>query len=155
MRAFANGQPLVLRNPAATRPWQHVLEPLSGYLRVAEGLFAGEAIAEAWNFGPDESGVRTVGEVSAAMARLWGGTAQVRHEVDPLAPHEAGLLSLSSAKARQQLAWRPQWTVDQALQQTVHWYKAAAGAHPAAVCRMSLAQIADYQALLEGGHGIH
>ena len=155
MRAFAAGQPLTLRNPSATRPWQHVLEPLSGYLRVAEGLFAGEAIAEAWNFGPDESGVRSVGEVSATMAELWGRAAEVRHQIDPNAPHEAGLLSLTSAKARQRLGWRPQWNVDQALARTVDWYKQAENASVAAVLDLTLGQIAAYQGLLGGDRGVH
>lgn len=148
IRAFAAGQPLILRKPQATRPWQHVLEPLSGYLRVAEGLYRGEAIAEAWNFGPDEAGVRAVGEVAASMARLWGGSATVRHEIDPAAPHEAGLLSLTSAKARARLGWRPQWPIDEALAQTVDWYKAAQNASPAAVLALTRQQIAAYQTRL-------
>ncbi len=155
MRAFAAGKPLILRNPSATRPWQHVLEPLSGYLRVAEGLFAGEAIAEAWNFGPDESGVRTVGEVSADMARRWGGAAEVKYEIDPNAPHEAGLLSLTSAKARQRLGWRPQWSVDQALAYTVDWYKQAQNASVEVVLQLTLEQIAAYQNSLGGVRGVH
>lgn len=155
MRAFAAGQVLTLRNPSATRPWQHVLEPLSGYLRVAEGLFACEAIAEAWNFGPDESGVRSVGEVSADMAKLWGPAAEIRHQIDPNAPHEAGLLSLTSAKARQRLGWRPQWTVDQALDYTVGWYRQAQDASADSVLAMTLAQIAAYEALLGGQRGVH
>ena len=132
-----------------------MLEPLSGYLRVAEGLFAGEAIAEAWNFGPDESGVRSVGEVSATMAELWGRAAEVRHQVDPNAPHEAGLLSLTSAKARQRLGWRPQWSVDQALACTVDWYKQAENAPVAGVLELTLGQIAAYRNLLGGDCGVH
>jgi CDP-glucose 4,6-dehydratase len=154
MRAFASGQELVLRNPHATRPWQHVLEPLSGYLRVAEGMYGGEAIAEAWNFGPDESGVRTVGEVSATLAHCWGN-AHVRHEVSPNAPHEAGLLSLTSARARACLGWRPQWSVDEALRFTVDWYKSAKNASVAEVNAMTLAQILAYQQRMEVVSGVH
>ena len=154
MRAFASGQELVLRNPRATRPWQHVLEPLSGYLRVAEGMYVGEAIAEAWNFGPDESGVRTVGEVSATLAQHWGN-AHVRHEVSPNAPHEAGLLSLTSAKARACLGWQPQWGVDEALRFTVDWYKSAKNASVPDVNGMTLAQIFAYQQRMEAVSGVH
>jgi CDP-glucose 4,6-dehydratase len=155
VRAFLTGQPLTLRNPSATRPWQHVLEPLSGYLRVAEGLAEGESVDEAWNFGPDESSVRSVGEVATSMACVWGSGATVRLDDDQSAPHEAGFLSLTSAKARHRLGWRPQWTVDDALKRTISWYKESRNATVDDIRDMTLKQIADYQLALRGDDGVH
>ncbi len=124
MRAFAAGEPAVLRNPDATRPWQHVLEPLNGYLLAIERIFGrpGDAPA-AWNFGPDEAGNSRVGDVAALAASAWGGSAQVTVRRDPSAPHEANLLSLDSAKARTELGWAPSWNLPESVRQTVTWYR--------------------------------
>jgi len=138
LRAFAANQSVYLRLPAAVRPWQHVLEPLAGYLRLAERLFGadGEKFAKAWNFGPDTRGNATVGEVAAATARLWGDGARVEYAPATENPHEAGLLRLDSARARNALDWKPRWSLEDALEKTVAWQKAwKRGADMAAVCR--------------------
>ena len=136
LRAFAANQPVYLRLPAAVRPWQHVLEPLSGYLRLAERLFGaeGEKFAKAWNFGPDTRGNATVGEVAAVAARLWGDGARVEHAPATENPHEAGVLRLDSARARDALDWKPRWSLADALERTVAWQRAwSRGADMAAV----------------------
>jgi len=126
MRSFARGDATVIRNPHAIRPWQHVLEALSGYLAVAEKLFLGEpGFAEAWNFGPDSESERSVGWIADRMVAFWGEDA--RWELDPAAaaqPHEAGFLKLDSTKSRERLGWRPRWQIDDALKASVDWYRA-------------------------------
>jgi CDP-glucose 4,6-dehydratase len=126
LRAFAKGNPVHLRNPNAVRPWQHVLEPLSGYLILAQRLLSpdGGDFASAWNFGPDSSGNATVGDVAASIARLWGDNARVIHDFSDSNPHEAHMLSLDSSKARNSLRWTPRWTLKQALENTVAWHQA-------------------------------
>lgn len=124
LRAIDAGQTLAIRYPHAIRPWQHVLEPLSGYLLLAEKLYAENAafFAEAWNFGPEETDARPVEWlVDRLCARVPG--ANWRREEIPQ-PHEAGTLKLDSAKAKQKLSWRPRWSLDHALAQTVDWHLA-------------------------------
>lgn len=124
MRAFSAGEPAVIRNPEAVRPWQHVLEPLAGYLALAERLCAdGPAFAEGWNFGPEDSDARPVRYLVRELARLWGDAASWQF-VEPENVHEANLLRLDSSKARSQLGWRPRWSLDETLANTVEWYKA-------------------------------
>jgi len=144
MRAFANREAVHLRYPKAVRPWQHVLEPLAGYLQLAEHLLApeGEKFARAWNFGPDAGGDVTVGEVASAIAKLWGNGAQVLHATSAQNPCEAGSLRLDSTRARTELGWKPHWSLQQALQSTVGWYRdwrAGSDMHP-----RTLAQIAGF-----------
>jgi len=123
IRALKNGDPIIVRNPVSTRPWQHVMEPLSGYLAVAEFLLAGNGEDRpSWNFGPDTENVRTVKELAETAVEVWGsGTVDV--QIDPNAPHEAKLLMLISDKAKSLLGWRPRWDFSQAVTQTVDWYK--------------------------------
>jgi CDP-glucose 4,6-dehydratase len=124
MRAFSAGEPVVIRNPEAVRPWQHVLEPLAGYLALAERLHdAGPPFAEAWNFGPADSDARTVRYLVSELAKLWGDTARWEC-MEPEQLHEARLLRLDSSKARAQLGWSPCWNLDETLLHTVEWYKA-------------------------------
>ena len=113
-----------IRNPGAVRPWQHVLEPLGGYLLLAERLWSGAGkFAHGWNFGPSNLDARPVAEVMDEIARMWG--AGLRWETDAAGhPHEAALLRLDSSLAREQLGWRPRLDLKQALQWTVDWYKA-------------------------------
>jgi CDP-glucose 4,6-dehydratase len=126
LRAFERGEAVRLRFPDAVRPWQHVLEPLSGYLRLAERLLGrdGTKYADAWNFGPDETGDATVGQVADLAARLWGNGARVEHAPAADNPHEAGFLRLDSTRARKQLDWHPRWRLTQALEHTVAWHRA-------------------------------
>lgn len=145
VRAFSAGRELLIRNPRAVRPWQHVLEPLSGYLALAERLVAGDAAcADGWNFGPDATEAAPVEQVVGEIARLWGGGA--RWVQDPSAqPHEAHLLRLDAGKARQKLGWTPRLSLAETLRWTVEWYKALAGGGSAR--ELVSAQIRDYEAL--------
>ena len=145
VRAFTKNESVRLRLPQAVRPWQHVLEPLNGYLQLAEYLSAtdGAKFAKAWNFGPEASGDATVGEMAKATALLWGEGASVECMPTAESPHEAGLLRLDSTLARTELGWKPRWPLDQALAQTVAWYRAwTRGADMAA---LSLDQICAYE----------
>jgi len=124
MRASAAAKPVLLRNPSSSRPWQHVLEPLSGYLLLGERLLAGDAAsADAWNFGPTIESNLSVGEVAARLQALWPAI-QIAVAPAGAKPHEAGLLMLDSAKACRHLQWRPVWNLDETLAQTVAWYRA-------------------------------
>ena len=121
-RALASGRRLEIRSPAATRPWQHVLEPLSGYLVLGERLLVGDqAAAEAWNFGPDYDGNVTVQAVLTAMRRHWPALDWIVTAKPQ--PHEAKLLHLDSSKARQRLGWRPLWNVEDTVARTAEWYR--------------------------------
>jgi CDP-glucose 4,6-dehydratase len=124
MRAIAEKRPVPIRNPGAVRPWQHVLEPLSGYLALAERLFEeGEPFAQAWNFGPRDVDCRPVRWIVSRLAEEWGG--DVRWEIDEREqPHEARFLKLDSAKAAARLDWRPRWDLARALREIVRWHKA-------------------------------
>lgn len=123
IRALEKGQPLKIRSPDATRPWQHVLESLSGYLLLGQQLLAGNrACAGAWNFGPEPDGNCTVAEVLGNLARYW--KALRWHVTDLPQPHEAKLLYLDSARARSLLHWHPVWNIDATLARTAEWYRA-------------------------------
>ncbi|MEB3353209.1 MAG: CDP-glucose 4,6-dehydratase [Cyanobacteriota bacterium] len=127
MRALAAGEPIPVRNPVATRPWQHVLEPLGGYLRLAEALAASQGQGEpqryagAFNFGPLLEANRPVRELIEAALCHWPG--QWQDLSHPEAPHEAGRLHLQIDKAYHQLAWQPQWRFLTTVQRTVEWYR--------------------------------
>ncbi|MCS6765362.1 MAG: CDP-glucose 4,6-dehydratase [Candidatus Protistobacter heckmanni] len=142
VRAIEAGKPIVLRNPNATRPWQHVLEPLSGYVLLAANLHARpQAFDSAWNFGPSSIEVRTVEDVARAIvASLGRGSIQVEQPAH--AQHEAQLLQLNCDKAHQQLGWSPRWPVDKTLDATAHWYAAYLGGKD--VEEVTRAQIHDY-----------
>lgn len=117
------GEPTLIRRPDAVRPWQHVLEPLSGYLLLGERLLAGDAHAcGAWNFGPNPEGCMTVGAVARQAASYWEKIVY-RCQKDPNDPHEAGMLRLDCAKARWALGWQPCWDIGEGLRRTVSWYK--------------------------------
>lgn len=124
VRAAASGQPLRLRNPQATRPWQHVLEPLSGYLRIGQALLSGAATGDAWNFGPAADATLGVGEVVARLQHSWPQL-QVQHDRGPH-PHEAAFLTLDCSKVERELGWHPVWNADTTLQRTARWYQAFA-----------------------------
>jgi CDP-glucose 4,6-dehydratase len=123
VRSLGSGEGLSLRNPSAVRPWQHVLEPLAGYLCLAEALCRdGKRHAGAWNFGPGDRDVVTVQELAATLLRLWGADLQPRIDTGEH-PHEARLLHLDSSKARVLLGWQPRLDLQAALEWTVEWYQ--------------------------------
>jgi len=124
IRAFMVSQPVMMRNPNAIRPWQHVLEPLRGYIAVAEKLYDdGTESGEAWNFGPDQSDAQSVEWIVRELAAIWGGNAQWQLVGTPQ-PHEAQYLRLDWSKAAARLEWRPMLRLKQALKMTADWYKA-------------------------------
>ncbi len=124
MRTFMANKVVTIRNPASTRPWQHVLEPLRGYLRLAERLYEnGSQYAEAWNFGPDDSDARPVEWLADRVCDLWGSPARWSNTNDENQPHEAGFLRLNCDKAKKRLEWQPRMNLEQALAWTVDWYK--------------------------------
>jgi CDP-glucose 4,6-dehydratase len=123
VRAIAAGETISVRAPHATRPWQHVLESLSGYLCLGGKLIEGKReFAQAWNFGPDTEGICTVAEILASFKSVWPALEWRVTESPQL--HEAKLLSLDSTKARQRLGWRSVWSLDQSLTATANWYQA-------------------------------
>lgn len=125
VRALTAGDPVIVRNPAAIRPWQHVLEPLSGYLRLgALMLHDGQPYEGAWNFGPtDQGGDRPVRWVVERFLREWGSGSWSTPPDASVEPPEAMRLSLDSTKARQRLGWAPVWDGEQAVRQTASWYR--------------------------------
>ncbi len=170
VRGLMAGRPVPIRHPDAVRPWQHVLEPLCGYLLLAERAAgpsapgaadpisgqtrdspgeardvsgeAGDVSGEAWNFGPDPGSEATVGTVAETVCRLWGRPEGWRAAPEPDAPHEARLLHLDSGKARRRLGWAPRWDLEQALAASVALYRTDRSG--ADLRRLALSQIADY-----------
>jgi len=123
-RAIQKDSKLMLRNPLATRPWQHVFEPLSGYMRVVENLFEkGAQENDTWNFGPNISDIRTVREITDLFSLSWGIEDIVEYDSSEQ-PHEAKSLSLDISKARFNLGWSPKWNLENAINITATWYKA-------------------------------
>lgn len=121
LSAFANNQPVVIRNPHSTRPWQHVLEPLSGYLTLAEKLWhEPETYAEGWNFGPRDEDAKPVGWIVEQLCSAWGEGASWRLDGENH-PHEAGYLKLDISKARHKMDWTPSWNLGVALKKIVAW----------------------------------
>jgi CDP-glucose 4,6-dehydratase len=124
IKAFEATQPLMIRNPMAIRPWQHVLEPLSGYLILAQALYEpGTAYASSWNFGPRDEDNRAVQDVVNLMISGWGNSARWEKEGSEQ-PHEAHLLKLDCSKAHTQLGWTPKWNLEMAMQKIIQWQKA-------------------------------
>jgi CDP-glucose 4,6-dehydratase len=121
MRAAVAGEPVRLRNPSSVRPWQHVLDCLGGYLVLAQALWEDRGLAGPWNFGPAADDQRTALEIAQRLSARWPGGLAVEGAPGPH-PHEAGMLTLDSSKARSVLGWRPAWDVDQALDLVAQWY---------------------------------
>ena len=150
MKDLARGEPIPVRNPRSTRPWQHVLEPLSGYLWLGALLrrpelrtLKPEAVASAFNFGPGADANRTVAELVGEILQHWPGRWEDRS--DPRAPHEASLLQLATDKARAVLGWAPVWSFREAIERTVQWYRAnQTQADAQAMQALTAAQIAAY-----------
>lgn len=148
VRAIRAGRKLAVRNPRAVRPWQHVLEPLGGYLRLGQALLEqGAAVAEGWNFGPEPTSARTVGELAELFCRAWGAGAAWEAAPNPAQPHEAHLLQLAIDKAGARLGWRPKWDFETTVRRTAEGYRTLLEAQNAAAVRSFLdAEIAAYEA---------
>ena len=123
LRAFEKSEPVVIRNPLSTRPWQHVLEPLSGYLVLAQELFLnGDNFAEGWNFGPKEEDCKPVSWILDKMVTYWGNNASWNLDKNNN-PHEAGFLKLDCSKASNRLKWNPKWNLQFTLKSIVDWHQ--------------------------------
>ncbi len=124
LRAFEADIPVVIRSPNAIRPWQHVLEPLSGYLMLAQALYeSGENYSCGWNFGPNDEDAKPVQWIIEQMTSRWGGDATWIQD-NGKHPHEVSYLKLDISKAKNQLGWKPVWSLDQALEKVIDWHKA-------------------------------
>ena len=145
IRALQRGAAIPVRNPHATRPWQHVLEPLSGYLWLAAQLYQPSTLnaqlATAFNFGPEKEANRNVGELVCEVLKSWPG--RWEDQSNPNAPHEAKLLMLSTAKAKRVLHWQPTWNFETAIARTVEWYRGV-NENAASAGRLTQRQITEY-----------
>jgi len=145
LSAFEQGKPAHIRNPNAVRPWQHVLEPLRGYLTLVERLFEhGHSFAEGWNFGPSDEDVKPVGWIAKKMAQMWDNDAQWQIDQGDH-PHEASYLKLDISKARTRLNWHPVLRLHDALKLTIDWSKQRQAGED--IHALTLNQIQDYQTL--------
>jgi CDP-glucose 4,6-dehydratase len=144
VRGITAGSPIVIRRPESIRPWQHVLEPLSGYLLLGKNLYeSGSRFAEAWNFGPKVEDSITAAEVAGRVCTAWG-KGELRIQRDPDAPHEATYLRLDCAKAAQYLGWSSKLLLNQALEWTVQWYRAYYDQTAGSAREMTELQIKNY-----------
>ncbi len=143
LRALEKGEPVLIRNPHAVRPWQHVLEPLSGYLLLAERLYMhGQIEAEGWNFGPRDEDARPVQWIVEHLCGNWGYGASWTLQPGNH-PHEASFLKLDISKARQRLQWMPRWSLDTALAHITNWHQAWLNGHD--MRTLCLQQISEFE----------
>ena len=143
LRSFSAGVPVSIRNPESTRPWQHVLEPLSGYLILAERLYShGQEFAQGWNFGPHDDDVMPVSWIVKKMAEEWGYEADWKIDENPQ-PHEAKYLKLDISKAKASLGWSPRWNLSQALSKIIYWQHGWIRGEN--MQKLTLQQISEYQ----------
>ncbi len=123
LKAFEKSEPVVIRNPLSIRPWQHVLEPLSGYLVLAQELYLnGDKFAEGWNFGPKDEDCKPISWILDEMIKIWGGGASWVLDKNSN-PHEAVFLKLDCSKASQKLKWKPKWSLEYTINSIVNWHK--------------------------------
>jgi CDP-glucose 4,6-dehydratase len=123
VKSLMANKPIIVRNPTATRPWQHVLEPLYGYLLLAVNLYQSpKAFSGAWNFGPHYGSFKSVQNLVDGIISNWG-SGSIEYQINPNAPHEAGLLHLNCDKANQLLKWIPNWDFNKTVEETILWYK--------------------------------
>ena len=156
VRALSRGKPVMVRNPDACRPWQHVLQALSGYLTLAARMIESDDpdLCSGWNIGPLPGDELTVRELVEGFLREWG-EGSWREAPDPDQPYEAGILRLAIEKALWRLRWRPEWDVREALRQTARWYRRYFdGGDVPAMRALGLAQIEDYERAMSAGEGI-
>ena len=148
IRSISNGEPISVRSPHAIRPWQHVLEPLGGYLLLGAKLLADahrQDFCEGWNFGPAPASAQPVSALATALVKAWGKGEWIDRS-DPKAHHEASLVRLSIDKAQAKLGWQPRWDFNETIARTVAWYRAQAdGATVAQLKALTLVQIAAYE----------
>lgn len=146
LRSFETGKPVVIRNPDSTRPWQHVLEPLSGYLKLVEKLWDNpKRFSEGWNFGPLDTDVHSVSSVIGSLAKKWGSDA-VWEVNKNITPHEAHLLKLDISKAERYLDWVPRWTLTIALEKVVEWHQGwLEGRFPRSLCEDQISQFINFE----------
>ncbi|MTK52809.1 CDP-glucose 4,6-dehydratase [Paludibacter sp.] len=124
IRSIVNGEIIKIRSPYAIRPWQHVLEPLTGYLTLTAKLFAeGSKFAEGWNFGPEDKDAKNVEWITSTLCKFWGDNAGYEIDTTPQ-PHEANYLKLDCSKAKAELGWYPKWDIETTLKSIVEWNKA-------------------------------
>ncbi len=134
IRALESNKPIEIRNPNTTRPWQHVLEPLSGYLLLASKMYEEpKKFCGAWNFGPNYDSIIPVGEVADKVVPHWGNGSWIKLSTEN-APHEAKLLSLDISKANSYLKWFPVWDIDKTIEKTIEWYKTYKQVDPFGLC---------------------
>jgi CDP-glucose 4,6-dehydratase len=146
--AFERGEPARIRNPHAIRPWQHVMEPLRGYLMLAERLYEhGSAFAEGWNFGPNDEDARQVSWIVEKTAELWGNQARWVTDTGEH-PHEAHYLKLDISKVRARLGWKPALRLHDALRLIVDWTQQHRGGVD--MRKVTLRQIKDYRGMVDG-----
>jgi CDP-glucose 4,6-dehydratase len=143
MNAALDGRPAVIRNPGAIRPWQHALNPLSGYLVLIQRMWESREYADAWNFGPDEADARTVQWIVEQLGEAWDEAIAWERDSEEN-PHEAHYLKVDSSKARAELGWAPTWSLAQALASIVAWYQALRSG--ADLRALALDQIAAFEA---------
>jgi CDP-glucose 4,6-dehydratase len=142
---LSSDRPVPVRNPEAVRPWQHVLEPLSGYLTLAERMLSSRdaELCGGWNFGPSEAGTACVGQLVTEFCAAWDGGAW-EYTGDPNQPHEAKLLRLSIKKAQSRLGWRPVWNMEETVERTVEWYRVFERSNGRSMLGQCIADIATY-----------
>jgi CDP-glucose 4,6-dehydratase len=147
IRALESNKPVEVRNPNAMRPWQHLLEPLSGYLLLASRMYEEpQKFCNAWNFGPNHDSIIPVAEVADKVVTLWGNGSWIDLSNEN-APHEAKLLSLDISKAKMYLKWFPIWNTEKAIEKTVDWYKEYKKKYPYRIC---VDQIEEFHASTKG-----
>lgn len=151
IRAAIQKEKIIVRNPQAVRPWQHVLEPLNGYLMLAEKLYThGIEYASAWNFGPRDEDIQTVEWIIKQLSSFWDEP--ITYQLEPQAHfHESNLLRLDCSKARTQLGWKPKWELQTALEKTIQWVKAYT--HSENIQAVCMDQIHQYKHLGETENG--
>ena len=144
LRSIEQNRPVRIRHPQAIRPWQHVLEPLSGYLLLAQRLCeSGVTFAEGWNFGPSDLDAKPVQWIVERMTQMWGEGASWELDAAVDLVHEAHYLKLDCSKARQLLGWSPVWGLNEALHKIIEWHRSAL--QPQAIHAMTLRQISEYE----------
>ena len=124
IKAIENGNEIIIRNPFSTRPYQHVLECLSGYLILAEKQYKEKTLEGSYNFGPDENSCVTTGELATLFCKYWGDGAKWKNISEENAPHEANFLKLDCSKAKKNLGWFPKWDIHNAVRKIIEWEKA-------------------------------